>query len=136
MSPRSSISEAARTVRSVEPIIYKNGLAVMAGGLAGLIFCLLADRAALGGYAAGFIVGASNISWLLKSVRRGLDVPAEKVARYMLMGHIRRFVLTVLIVGLVVTQLDVNIWGFVGGLFAPVAATNAYMIFRARKEMY
>lgn len=86
------------------------------------------------GFAAGFLIGAMNIYWLLRIARKGILMNPEKAGRLIAISYHVRFAAVALAFGLLITKGLLSPWPMLAGLTVSVFTTICTMIFLAREE--
>lgn len=80
----------------------KSGLINIAVGVAAIAAGLITGAAIIVGIGAGYFIGAVNISWLLRILRKGIGLDAQKAASSITRGYYVRFVTTCLVFFIVI----------------------------------
>lgn len=123
-TPDDELEAVCATARKAGLLNIAAGAAVMAVGLA-------TGAAVLTGVAAGHIIGAVNISWLLRIVRRGVGLEATKAARTVLRGYYVRFASTCLVLFYLISRGWFNPWQLIIGFSISVFAIIGVLIYAA-----
>ncbi|OGQ53121.1 MAG: hypothetical protein A3J24_04150 [Deltaproteobacteria bacterium RIFCSPLOWO2_02_FULL_53_8] len=109
----------------------KAGLISVAAGLAAMLVGLVTGTTVITGLAAGYIVGAVNLSWLLRILRRGVSQDAKRAAASVARGYYVRFGATCLVFYLAVSRGWFNPWQLLIGFSVAVFFIIATLIFAA-----
>jgi len=113
----------------------RGGLLNIAAAAACLALSAALGSRAVAGLAFGYLVGAVNGLWLLKIVRRGVDMAPGKAAAYVTRRYYLRFLLTALVFTAVITRHVMTPWGLVAGLSGAVFTSLAIMALAVREEI-
>ncbi|MBI5493054.1 MAG: ATP synthase subunit I [Deltaproteobacteria bacterium] len=113
---------------------YKIAAVNLAVGLGGTVVTALIKNSLASGFAAGYIIGVLNIFWLVRIVRKGINLDSKKAGRMMAGGYYARFAATAVVMTYIVAKGILTplplLLGFTGSIFATVGVT----IFVAMEE--
>lgn len=87
----------------------------LAIGAAAMAYGLVAGANFMIGLAAGFLIGAVNMSWLLRILRRGINLDSQKAARSVARGYYVRFMATIIVFYVVISRGWFNPWQLIIG---------------------
>lgn len=109
------------------------GLVNIGIGGAAMSIGLVTGTTAIVGIAAGYIIGAVNISWLLRILRAGVNLDAQKAAASVARGYYVRFGATCVLFYLAISRGWFNPWQLITGFSASVFIIIGVLIFVASK---
>ncbi|MBI5561419.1 MAG: ATP synthase subunit I [Deltaproteobacteria bacterium] len=111
------------------------GYAGIAAGTAALAAGLLTNSSLATGIAAGFLLGAVNMSWLLRIAGKGMRMPAERAARAVARSYYLRFGATVFLFALVISKGWLSPWQLLAGFSLSIFGVIGVLIFAALRMM-
>ncbi len=114
----------------------KIGLFSLLAGLVGALITAWLERPMTAGFAVGYIIGFANVIWLVRIVGKGMGLPAEKAARFVLSRYYLRFAATVVIVAALALKEVFSALPLIAGLASSFFITVLAMILVLRKEFF
>lgn len=110
---------------------HRAGLINIAAGAGAMAVGLIADTTVIVGIAAGYLIGAVNISLLLRTLRAGVNLDAKKAARSVASSYYLRFGAICLIFYFTISRGWFNPWQLIIGFSAAIFSIIGVLIFAA-----
>lgn len=109
----------------------KAGFINAVAGAAVCVYGMLTGTTVVTGIAAGYLIGAVNMSWLLRIACRGVALSPEAAARGVARSYYIRYVATVLIFALFIIRGWLSPWQLVIGFSLSVFSVIGILTFFA-----
>lgn len=109
----------------------KAGFINAAAGAAACVYGMLTGTAIVTGIAVGYLIGAVNMSWLLRIACKGVALAPEAAARSVARSYYVRYAATVFIFALFITKGWLSPWQLVIGFSLSVFSIIGILTFFA-----
>lgn len=133
MAPDAANSTSSKGLVSASTA-YKIAAANLIAGISGTAIAALIKNTLASGFAAGYILGVINIFWLMRIVRKGINLEAEKAGRLVARSYYVRFAATALIFAYIISKGWLSPLPLLIGLTGSIFTTVVVMIFVAVEE--